>query len=529
MKTNNKWTYLGLSLVFSATLLGACSDNDTLEGVDLRYEDVGKLTMQDQYTIQPDGQPALEFRVKSDHPWMVYGTEDWHTITPSTGEANKVATVKLTCAANTELDDRQDTIKIQSDYWVGHTFVVLQKGIAQLTTDVAETGIQKDKEEGTASFNVIANQTWTVEVTEGSEWVSIAENPSGGKPKVNSTTPVKLSFKANKGEERVGKITVYDRHHSEETKIELTCTQAGITLVPTIPETGYYKQTNYKAHEFDIPVESNGDWNVSKENADDKWYEFVGKTSFSGNGTVRVRLTQNDLANVRSANIVLQSNKVEGAEVVTKTVTIKQANLPKAQRTVLNAGGIGSWSGADALNPGDQRTWFEQNFISKAGFKPGTFKLHISGMKSATSHPYLYLEYKDPNNPTMATHEIRIAYNDVGRPYWTFVTPWGYGAPQVNNWCLNNIGKFDYTKDHTLELRLSQYGNAIKVEYIFDGVLSHYYITDGQARQCDVNGVQLYGAYQQPYKSTVTVKLGCFESGTYLDWFEYTPNVDWGD
>lgn len=529
-KYNQLISLLGISLVFASSFLTACSDSDTLEGVDLRYEDVGKLTMQDLYTVGANDETPIEFRVKSDHPWRVYGSQDWFSITPSEGVANEVATVKIVCKENTELDDRKDEINIQSDYWIGKTFTLIQKGIAYLRADVSESGLSKDKELGTVTFKVAANQPWTAEVTEGSDWMEIVENPSGGANKVDAETPVKLSFKVNRGEERVGKITLYDRHQSEDTKVEIICTQAGLTLVPTIPERGYYKVTDHLASQVEIPVESNGEWSVYKEKDSDEWYEFEGTTSFNGNGTIKVNLKENSTTEVRVVNLVLKTKEVEGSDVVTKSVTIKQANLPQPERTIMNAGGIGLWEGSDMVSPGDTRTWFEQTVISKKGFKPGVFKLHVSGMKNATSHPYLYLEYISAEEGTQ--HEIRIALNDVGRPYWTFVTPWGFGAPAVNTWCLNNIGALNISADHILELRLSQFEekDAIKIEYVFDGTVCHWFVTDGVTRICDIskqNGGN--PAYVQPYKSTMKVKVGCAESGTYLDWFEYTPNVDWGD
>lgn len=530
-KYNKLMSLFGISLVFAGAFWGACSDNDNLEGVDLRYEDLGKQTMQDLYTVGPNDQTPIEFRVKSDHPWKVYGSQDWYTITPSEGVANEISTVKIVCKENTELDDRKDEIKIQSDYWIGKTFILFQKGIAYLRAGVSEAGVQKDKELGTATFTVAANQSWTAEVAEGKEWLKIVENPSGGADKVDTESIVKLSFSANKGEERVGKVILYDRNHSEDTKVEIICTQAGIILIPSIPERGYYKITEYQESNLEIPVESNGEWSVYKENDADNWYEFEGSSSFTGNGTIRVKLSQNDLAKVRVVNLVLKTKEVEGAEVVTKSVTIKQANLPQPQRTIINGGGIGSWDGAEQVKPGDTKTWFEQAVISKPGFKPGIFKLHVSGMAAANSHPYLYLEYISAAEGTQ--HEIRIALNDAGRPYWTFVTPWGYAAPSVNTWCVNNIGKLDINAEHTIELRLSQYEekDAIKIEYVFDGTVCHWFVTDGILRTCDIGAKQNGGnpAYVQPYRSTMRVKLGCAEGGTYLDWFEYTPNVDWGD
>lgn len=528
-KYNQLISLIGISLVFAGSFLTACSDSDHLEGVDLRFEDVGKLTMKDLYTVGPNEQTPIEFRVKSDHPWKVYGSQNWFSITPSEGEAKEVSTVRIVCKENTELDDRKDEIKIQSDYWIGKTFILLQKGIAYLRSDVPESGLLKDKESGTATFKVAANQSWTAEVTTGADWMEIVENPSGGTNKVDAETTVKLSFKVNRGEERVGKVTLYDRHHSEDTKVDVVCTQAGLTLIPSIPERGYYKVVDHLTSRLEIPVESNGEWGVYKEKDSDEWYDFEGNTTFNGNGTIIVSLSANGLSEVRVVNLVLKTKEAEGADVVTKSVTIKQANLPQPQKTIMNAGGIGLWDGAETVSPGDTKTWFEQAVISKKGFKPGIFKLHLSGMKNATSHPYLYLEYLSAEQGTQ--HEIRIAFNE-GSPYWTFVTPWGFAAPAVSTWCVNNIGALNIGNDHTIELRLSQYEekDAIKIEYVFNGTVCHWFVTDGVARICDIskqNGGN--AAYKQPYNSMMKVKLGCAAGGTYLDWFEYTPNVDWGD
>lgn len=538
---NQLVSIFGMSFVAAGLLFGGCNDDDKLEGVDLRYEDVGKLTMKDQYTITADGKNTVDFRVKSDHPWKVYGTQDWYTISPAEGPANEVAIVKITCKANTELDDRSDIINIQSDYWVGKSFTLFQKGIAYLRADdVSESGLYHAKEEGTATFVVSANQKWTAEVVEGANWLKIVENGKyEGTDKVDNETTVKLSFTANKGEERVGKVTLYDRNHSEETKVDIICTQYGITLVPVIPEIGYYKVTDYQASEIEIPVESNGEWSVSREDEKDTWYNFEivseengggTNTSCIGNGVIKVRMATNDTDKVRVANLVLKTQEVEGAEVVMKVVPIKQANLPQPERISIDAGGVGSWEGTDGISLTEGGTSFSNAQISKAGFKPGTFKLQITSMADNTSAPYLFLEYIAAGEKPQ--HEIRIKLNDVGRPYWTFVTPWGYGAPQVNTWCLNNIGNLDVTREHTLELRLTQNGDedAIKIEYVFDGVLCHYYITNGKNGTCSVNGVALTGAYVQPYKSTMRVKIGnATGSAAVLDWFEYTPNIDWGD
>ena len=60
---NQLVSIFGMSFVAAGLLFGGCNDDDKLEGVDLRYEDVGELTMKDQYTITADGKNTVDFRV----------------------------------------------------------------------------------------------------------------------------------------------------------------------------------------------------------------------------------------------------------------------------------------------------------------------------------------------------------------------------------------------------------------------------------------------------------------------------------
>lgn len=534
-----------LAFAFALTL-GSCESPADLNGVDLRFEEVGKLTVEDLYFRTAADKTPVKLRVRSDQDWKVYGNSDWYTITPSEGEANfdlkdengnPVGTeVTIVCNENVELDTREDIISIESGDWVGKTFTLRQQGIAYLKADVTE--FTRSKDNGSASFNVITNQPYTVEITEGADWISIVENAKGGSPKVEETINVKVEYNANLGEERTGVITLFDRNHDEATKVNVLLSQEGLTLIPSIPGNGYYKIEDHKESIVEIPVESNSPWTVEKENATDDWYEFVDGTSFEGNATLRVKLAQNDGSAVRAVNLKLKTD-IEGADNVLKTVTIKQANLPKTQVYPINAGGVGTWNGASEISFGSDRTKFNPGQeISLDGFNPGVFKLTVSGM-SATSAPYLFLEYLSAEEGTQ--HEIRIKFNDVGRPYWTFLTPWAYAAPQVNNWCVNNIGAIDTSVENVMEIRISRYTSprpdaakepdALWIEWYFNGVHCHTATTDGLncPSGASPSGIVANGAYVQPYLADMKVKLGCAAAACYLNKFEYTPNVDWGD
>ena len=116
-------------LLASILALFSCSDEkEQMKWVDLRYR------VEDSYLLEASNPETISFLVKSTDPWMVYGTADWYTITPPSGEGDmeNTTTVTIVCEENTDLDDRTDTVKIQTDYWIGKEFTITQKGIAYL-------------------------------------------------------------------------------------------------------------------------------------------------------------------------------------------------------------------------------------------------------------------------------------------------------------------------------------------------------------------------------------------------------------
>ncbi|EJX07679.1 hypothetical protein EVA_04209 [gut metagenome] len=528
-----KLSHWGMALLLcSGFCLSACSDDDDIVSVDLRYEEVGQNTVNDAYTIDAKGTKTIQLRIKSDHPWKVYGTQDWFTVSPSEGEPGEANIVTITCQENTKLDDRMDEINIQSDYWIGKTFKICQKGIAYLKAEAAETGLNGQKDAGTAVFHIESNQPWSVQITEGEQWLQVTKNTTGGKEYENTTTPVTLSYKTNKGEERTGKITIYDRKKDEETKVHVMLTQNGIVMQPQVPEIGYFKQVDPKAHTLKVQVCSNDKWYITKGNEKDIWYQFVGETHFEGDAEVTIALDENKGDAIRNADILIK-NEFEGdAEEITKSFRIRQAFEPKEQIVLMNAGGIGSWEN-EGVTAGDNETFFDANqCIKKAGFKPGTFKLHIKSMKSAKSHPYMALTYMYASqHPSGKLHEMSIEYNSGANTYWCFNTPWGFARPQVNAWFTKKYGKLDHTQEHTLELRLTKYDKYVKTIWVYDGNLAHSHIADGNnTHKSEINGISQSTEYVQPYKSTMTVRIGCSAGGgATFDWFSYTPNVDWDE
>ena len=343
----HKITFLSLSLftlLTASSLLQSCqSDDEAMKSVDLRYR------VEDSYLREAKNPEPISFQVKSTDPWEVFGKYDWYTISPNKGEAGETYNVTITCKENTDLDDRTDTINIKSDYWTGKKFILIQKGIAFLHVDNVDMISQ---EGGAETFDVLSNQKWTAEVTEGNVWLTMKSGASGelnGKITVEATP--------NKGEQRTGIVTIYDRHGRVVQEIQ--CIQDGVLLNPETPENGAWFKMYEQAQKLTIHVESNAEWTVSKENeADDAWYSFE-KTSFNGNADIVINVSEHTGSSVRTGNIVLMTKAAEGATPLTKKVRIKQANPQRPEVHEVNQAISGTYYGPNNLMPGHYNFYLE--------------------------------------------------------------------------------------------------------------------------------------------------------------------------
>lgn len=335
MRYANLISALGAACLTVSFLIGCSDEKEPMKWVDLRYR------VEDSYLLEAKNPEAVSFLVKSTDPWEVFGKESWHTITPASGAAGETFTVTIICEENTGLDDRIDTISIKSDYWTGKRFTITQKGIAYLDVAEPETIAQ---EGGNITFDVLTNQKWTAAVTAGDSWLDIVSGTSG---ELDGT--VTVSAGANKGERRIGVVTVYDRHGvvAKEVSVE----QNGVRLDTPMPENGSWFRIYEEAQTLSLPVSSNTKWTVAKGNPeDDDWYDFE-KTEFDGDGVINVLVSEHKGASVRTAEIVL-TTVVEGdVTPVVKTIRFKQANPPVVTtfdgRTLTG----GTWYGPGELMP----------------------------------------------------------------------------------------------------------------------------------------------------------------------------------
>lgn len=343
----NKTMLIGLSCLtlFSASpLLQSCKDEDeALKSVDLRYK------VEESYLVEAKSPEAISFKVKSTDPWEVFGKYDWYTLSPDKGEAGETYTVTLTCKENTNLDDRIDTINIKSDYWTGKRFTVTQKGIAFLQVEGTDFVLSKENDQ--KAFQIVSNQKWTAEVTSGNDWLSIASGESG---EINGEIAVKSTV--NTGEQRTGKVTIYDRHGVARQVV--ACVQNGVMLSPAIPENEKWFVSYETEQVLEIAVEANSEWTASKDNEEDDWFTIT-QTSFNGSAKLQINLSEHKGSQVRTGVVVLASKAAEGVTPVVKKVKFKQANPQTPVVKEVNQTITGSYSTPGSQLPGLYKFYFD--------------------------------------------------------------------------------------------------------------------------------------------------------------------------
>ena len=487
MKLNNLFRFVMIGFLgVCGFFLTSCSDDDEAQKwVDLRY------SAQDEYTLVAINPEPVVIQVKSTDPWKVYNLHDgWCTIDPATGDdVEKIYDVTVQYADNNQLDDRVDSLIIQSDYWIGKWVKIIQKGTAYLNLENHE-GIMIDKVAGAqGSFLVKSNQDWTAKVTEGESWLTLDAGATG---KLDGE--VKFSAQENKGAKRYATITVYDRHGVERTSVQIT--QDGVQLDP---ETLLIK-TNYQAQEYLLHVVANTEWTVVKDDEDAEWYSFE-TSELNGTSDLKIILQENKSSAVRKATFTIESKAVPGIESVKSTIVLKQSNNAVPEIHQLDAGELARWSvngTAPVVVNGD-----DASFVASGGnsrilrdkFGPGLYEFKINSWVPESAHSVIFVCY--------ANNEIRFHMHGNGTTDMS-TSPW-LDIPNR---------KFDATKSHILGLDIvvDEETNKLDITYLLNGeklyVLNDY-----------VDSIE-----------TATIYMGANGTGTVVyDYWSYTAPINWGE
>ena len=485
LKNLLKFAMIGVLGICGSSLVSCSDDDEEQNWVDLRYN------AQDSYTLAAINPETVSFQVKSTDPWKVYNLhEGWCTIDPATGDnPEEIYNVSVKYADNNQLDDRIDSLIIQSDYWIGKWVKIIQKGTAFLNL-VNHEGILLDKvANASGSFLVKSNQDWSAKVTKGDSWLTLTEGATG---KLDGE--VKFSAQENKGAKRYATITVYDRHGVERAVAEIT--QDGVQLDA---ETLLIK-TDYTAKEYLLHVVSNAEWTAVKDDPDADWYSFE-STELNGTTDLKIILQENKSSAVRKTTFTIESKAIPGVESVKSTIVLKQSNNAVPEIHQLDAGEIARWTvngTAPVIVDGDNAS-----FTAKAGnsrmyrdkFGPGLYEFKINSW-TETAHSVIFVCY--------AANEIRFHMDAKSGTTDMSTSPW-LDIPNV---------KFDATQSHILGLDIvvDSETNKLDITYLLDG--KPLYVLNDYVDSSE----------------TATIYMGANQTGTVVyDYWSYTAPINWGE
>ncbi len=477
------------ALLFLLVSLHGCDADDTSEKwVDLRYR------VENSYIREAVNPEPVSFLVKSTDPWEVIGQANWYTISPNRGEAGETYTVTITIEENTELDDRTDTISIKSDYWTGKQFVLEQKGTAYLEVDWAE---MIDQEGDPATFNVFSNQNWSAKVTDGDIWLNILDGTSG-----QQDGAITVAANRNTGEQRTGIVTIYDRHGMPVLNVELT--QDGVLLLPAVPENEKWFAIYEEEQQLVIPVETNVEWVVYKENElDDDWYEFE-STSFTGSDNLVILVSEHVGTRVRTGEIILETKAADGATPVTRSVRFKQANPQVPEVTEVNRAITG-----DLYGP--------------SGLMPGVYNFYLEPFGGAQLNLFFIWSQSNPY--------AELRYHIIDRKTRLSTTPWSGDVFNENN---NTTHDVNTNQPNVVSLNIEEAVDPVDparswiyTEWLLNGVVVAKATSDGIT---DANGTS--DTWRVPFSEISAGGTFLFRAtggGIGLQKWEYVAPLVWGD
>ena len=479
--------------------------------VDLRYR------AQDSYDLPAAGAQAFTILVASTDPWTVTSEHpDWCIISEEEGDASnpedvhvgkaEATVIRVQYYDNTFLDDREDKITIQSDYWTGKVITVRQKGSAFLTVSEEDQDQEVTKAGGDHFIHIQSNQDWSARVTDG-DWVSVTEGATG-----NGTGTVTVSAAENASELRYAEVTVYDRNNVAAALIKFT--QDGVQLVPLATEirAGYDQATG------EVDVLSNAKWTVTKESATDDWFEIL-TPSGEGDGKIQLSFTQNDGDGLRSAVIILKNVVAhEGDYAAEKEIVVKQAYKITPVRVMFNTDELGAWSSDWTNTPTYSKDLGGTLFTARARLhnssKPfGNYTFHWSAITQTPGsetaprvrHWFCFgesCELKADIRP--GDGKVSYDFNVAG---------------DGNKPSLDGYTDLDFTQPVEITYKFDPSGaNHCHVTYLVNGVETGSFDTSDEMLRSVT-----WGASINMYIGVDNENSG----SAVLEWYEYTPPMNW--
>ncbi len=252
---------------------------------------------------------SQSFTFSCNRDWSVSSTENWVTVSPSSGTAaDGEITVKITCAANNTYDGRSATVTVRTEELSETVTVTQDTGIGLI---VSPTTFDLTNAAQDIEIEVQKNVQYSIAIDEaGLSWIK-----AGG---TKALTTDKITFHIAENEDydgREGKITFKqtDGPLAETVKIKQAY---GEGLV--VEKTKY--EVSNEAQTLCINVSANVEYEVSTE-AD--WVEYVETKALSAS-TVVLNIKANTAPKYRTGEVVLKQK--DGT--LSAKVSVTQEPLP---------------------------------------------------------------------------------------------------------------------------------------------------------------------------------------------------------
>ena len=506
------------------TGLWACQKSEGSQRViDLRYK------ANDSYEVSARGALPFTIQVASTDTWTVTSAHpEWCIISEEQGEGAdpelvhtgkaEATTIRIQYYDNTELDEREDQITIQSDYWVGKVIKVRQGGIAYLTVPETDLAQNVGKPGGNFTIHVDSNQNWSAKVTEG-DWLSVSEGATG-----SLVGDVTILAADNNAEKRYGSVTIFDRH--DKPMYIAKFTQEGLQL--DLADTKVHAL--YDDKEATIHVISNASWVVSKASEADDWFTIESPTgAHQGDGDIVFKFTQNDDDALRKAEVVVKNVVTqEGDYLAEKTIAVKQAAKVVPQRYYLDDDEMSLWESDQSNRP-----------VYTKGV--GTFfnypcRLHRSDMPMGTyTFCWSNIETPPTGNIARARHwfcfgesaelkcDIR-PFDDGGKIGFSFNKAGDDNEPSPSS-----IYGIDFSQPVALTIEFQPNGvfytdpeTGDTVEYCH----VQFYVNGESKTGFDTSRSLFRTCY---WGAKINLYVGMYQNGSGIcEWYEYSAPIDWG-
>ena len=508
---------LALTAVAAGCSVKENPSDSAIDAVDLRYR------VESEYNLDAISPKPFTIVVKSTQTWTIRSSHpDWCIISDEEGEAQpdslvhvgkgESTTVKVQYYNNTMLDDRTDTITIASHGYVGKRVTINQKGIAYLNVPEAdiEGGLMIEKAGGNLVVNVRSNQKWTAKIvpegTDKADWLSITEGAAG---ELDGAVTIKVN--ENSGEKRYSNVAIYDRHGEERAMVFIT--QDGVQLDPE----SFELRVGYDQLSATLKVVSNTKWTAEKGGSED-WFSIDNPSGHDGDGELKITLKDNSAGTaMRKSSVIIKTIAANpGDPVAEKEIVLKQAYPIQTSRVIVDNDELGAWSSDWANEPvytKDEGTLFTAKARLNRSMPFGTYTFR---WKNLTPDP-------------SAADAIRVRHwfcFDEGaelkfdlRPVDGKVSFDFNAANDGNKPSLDAYYDVDWSQPVEITYKFDPSGsNHCHVTYLVNGAEAGNFDSSDNLLRTVTWGAK------------INMYIGVDKSGSaVLEWYEYTPPMNWDE